>query len=185
MKKHSKLHLSICALVLKIIPIALFVFFINSCKVITIEENERGVIFERFNGGINPDVIYNPGLQIFPMWNRAIIYNIDTLIREDFFHVKSADNIKHEVDINVTYKVVMDRIGYIEMYYGKEFYERIILPDIEKAFSDRISKQPSANISSMNLEAFQNELLETVSMQILKKHVELIALEITKISKVE
>ena len=168
-----------------IIILVLIVLLTNSCTIIEIKENERGVRFEKFNDGLNPDVIYGPGIHLFPIWDRGIIYNIDTVTQDEHFYFSSIDNIPHKINLVLTYKLIPDKIGYLENYIGKNYYDRVITQEIENAISNQLGKQASNSISSIDINKLQLDILETVSKPIRKKYINIISIKIYQIVKSE
>lgn len=158
---------------------------VHSCKMMVIDDNEKGVRFERFNGGLNPDVIYEPGLHIYPLWDRTTVYNIDTVTQEEQLYIKTADGHRYEIDLVLRYQLIPDRIGYLHDQIGSQYYERVIIRELEAAFKARLTEQNSALITADDIDNLQSNILTTTSHPIRKKYVELIALKIKDIAKLE
>ena len=169
----------------RIVTLVLIVSLTNSCRIIKIKENERGVRFERFNGGLNLNTIYGTGLHLFPIWDKGIIYNVDTITQEEHLYLSTIDDIRYEINLVLKYKLVPDRIGYIESSIGKNYYDLVIIQEVENAFSNHLTKQTSNFVSAVDIDKFQSDILETVSKPIRKKYIKMISIKINQISKLE
>lgn len=185
MKKLNGQKVPIIFWVSKVLILAFVISLTSSCRIIEIKENERGVKFEKFNGGLNPDIIYNPGYHVFPIWDRGIIYNIDPVSQNEQLYFSSIDDIRYKINLKLSYRIIPDKIGYLHSEIGANYHESVILKEVEKAISNQLSKQNSNIISSIDTNKLQVEIFQTVSIPILKKHLEITSIEIISISKLE
>lgn len=157
----------------------------NSCTMITIKESERGVKFERFNGGLNPDVIYGSGLHLFSIWDREIIYNIDVITQDEHLYFSTIDDIKFKINLVLKYQLIPDKIGYLENTIGANHYDSVILQEVEYACSNHLAKQSSNFLSTIDIEQLQSDILATVSKPIRKKYIKMVSIKINQILKQE
>ncbi len=52
------------------------VIFLSSSIFLTIDAGERGVLFERFGGGLDKDKVYTPGFVMKAPWNEMFVYDV-------------------------------------------------------------------------------------------------------------
>ena len=64
------------------------VLYLSSEIFITIKAGERGVLYQRFQGGTNFEISYSPGFHIKAPWNDIFVYNV----REQIINEKMGRN---------------------------------------------------------------------------------------------
>lgn len=68
----------------------IFLFLLmTSCSKFEIASNERGVMFKRFDGGIDTSKVYLPGKYRLSNYDRMIVYNVDPQVDENGQRVDS------------------------------------------------------------------------------------------------
>ena len=137
---------------------------------LTIEPGHAGVLFKRFGGGLNKEKIYEQGFHVVAPWNRMFIY--DVRIGEHFekMEVLSKNGLSIIVELSLRYRPVKGELGYLHDEIGKNYLDRIIIPEIRSATREVIGKYLPEELYSTKREAIQDEIFERTEEAIGAKH---------------
>lgn len=109
-----------------ILVIALF----SSSMFVTIQAGEAGVLFRKFSGGLDKDMVYGQGFQLIAPWNDMHVYDIKEQTAEESMDVLDKNGLSISVDVTVRYNPIPGRIGYIHERFGKSYKNTLIIPEI-------------------------------------------------------
>jgi hypothetical protein len=156
--------------------------FLSSCQQVEIKSNERGVIFKRFDGGLNPEKIYPSGTHIISSWDRIIIYNIDSQTGGEKISILSKDGLTFDLDLSYRFRPIPKEIGNLEMEIGKDYYHIIVKPEMRKTIRELFGEfYLSKNIPFLENEVIEKELFERAKDPIRKRFIELESITINEI----
>jgi len=162
------------------LAIALFMV-LTSTTFLTIEPGHKGVLFERFGGGLQKDKTYSQGFQVVAPWNKMFIY--DTRIEEAYekMEVLSKNGLNITVELSFRFRPDPTRIGYLHNEIGKDYLNRIIKPEIRSATREVIGKYLPEELYSTQREAIQDEIFQSTEEEMKKKNLLLDAILIREV----
>ena len=136
----------------------IFLVLFGSSMFVTIESGENGVLFKKFGGGLEKDVIYGQGFHIVAPWNDMFVY--DVKIHETFekMEVLSKNGLSIKIDLSFRYYPVADKIGYLHDEIGRNYLERIIKPEIRSVTREVIGNYLPEELYSTKREAIEDEI---------------------------
>ena len=169
------------ALVMGIVGLIFLVLF-GSSMFVTIESGEKGVIFKKFGGGLEKDVIYGQGFHIIAPWNDMFVY--DVKIHETFekMEVLSKNGLSIKIDLSFRYKPVEDKIGYLHDEIGRNYLERIIKPEIRSVTREVIGNYLPEELYSTKREAIEDEIEALTREKVQGKYLSLDAILIRDVT---
>ncbi len=107
---------------------------------LTIQAGERGVLFQRFTGGLDKENIYSPGFQVVAPWNTMYIYEVREQQISEPLEVLSSNGLTIGTDVTVRIAPQVDKIGELHETFGREYVERLIKPEIRSAVREVIGR---------------------------------------------
>jgi regulator of protease activity HflC (stomatin/prohibitin superfamily) len=93
---------------------------------LTIDAGERGVLFQRFGGGLDKENIYNPGFHVIAPWNEMYRYEVREKQLEEEMEVLSSNGLNIKVDVTVRVNPKYDKIGDLHEKFGKEYLNTLV-----------------------------------------------------------
>lgn len=159
----------------KFIPfiiIGAFLFIIlTSTTFLTIDPGDRGVLFERFSGGVDPTQTYDQGFHVIMPWNKMYIYDVKVNEAFEKMSVLSKNGLNIEIDLSFRYYPKRDSVGYLHNEVGKSYRDKIIIPEIRSATREVIGKYLPEELYSTKREAIQEEIFNMSRIKVSKNHV--------------
>lgn len=148
---------------------------------LTIGVGERGVLFKRFSGGLDKEIVYGQGFKVVAPWNTMSIY--DVRVNEDFedMDVLSKNGLNISVELSYRFQPIADKIGYLHDEIGPDYEERIIKPEIRSATREVIGQYLPEELYSTKREAIQNEIFQKTKEAVEKNFIELDAVLIRSV----
>ena len=137
---------------------------------LTIEPGDRGVLFKRFSGGIDTEMIYDQGFHFIAPWNKMFIY--DVKVNEAFEKMSVLSKNGLNIDIDLSFRYFPDRkaVGQLHNEIGQQYRDKIIIPEIRSATREVIGKYLPEELYSTKREAIQEEILNICRIKIQEKH---------------
>ena len=152
----------------KVVPIAIIAFILfflfivlTNTTFLTIQPGEKGVLFERFSGGIDKENIYGQGFHIIAPWNKMIIYDVRLKENLEKMQALSKNGLTIECELSYWYQPEPDKIGYLHEEIGNKFHDQIIKPEIRSATREVIGKYLPEELYSTKREAIQDEIFQS------------------------
>ena len=136
----------------------IFVVMFGSSMFVTIDSGEKGVLFKKFGGGLEKEVVYGQGFHIIAPWNDMFVY--DVKIHETFekMEVLSKNGLSIKIDLSFRYMPVQEKIGYLHDEIGGDYLERIIKPEIRSVTREVIGNYLPEELYSTKREAIEDEI---------------------------
>ena len=162
--------------------ILMLVIILTSTTFITIPPGEKGIMFKRFDGGIQKDKIYGQGFHVVMPWNDLIVYDVRT--NEDFekMEVLSKNGLTILVELSYRYMPISEKIGYLHDEIGPTYLERILKPEIRSATREVIGRYLPEELYSTKREAIQDEIFTRTGESVGKKYLILDAVLIREVT---
>ena len=169
------------AIIIGIVGFVLLTLF-GSSMFYTIDPGEKGIIFKRFGGGLDKDNIYPQGFHVIAPWNTLHIYDIK--IHEKFvvMEVLSNDGLPIQVDLSFRYMPIKDKIGYLHDEIGRNYLERIIIPEIRSVTREVIGNYLPKELYAQKRELIEDEIYARTKGKVAAKHIFLDAILIKDVT---
>ena len=136
----------------------IFVVMFGSSMFVTIDSGEKGVLFKKFGGGLQKDIVYGQGFHVIAPWNDMFVY--DVKIHETFekMEVLSKNGLSIKIDLSFRYMPIQEKIGYLHDEIGRNYLERIIKPEIRSVTREVIGNYLPEELYSTKREAIEDEI---------------------------
>ena len=160
----------------------IFIVLFGSSMFVTIDSGEKGVLFKKFGGGLEKDVIYGQGFHVIAPWNDMFVY--DVKIHETFekMEVLSKNGLSIKIDLSFRYNPVEEKIGYLHDQIGRDYVERIIKPEIRSVTREVIGNYLPEELYSTKREAIEDEIEELTRVKVEAKYLTLDAILIRDVT---
>jgi regulator of protease activity HflC (stomatin/prohibitin superfamily) len=160
----------------------IFVVMFGSSMFVTIDSGEKGVLFKKFGGGLEKEVVYGQGFHIIAPWNDMFVY--DVKIHETFekMEVLSKNGLSIKIDLSFRYMPVQEKIGYLHDEIGRDYLERIIKPEIRSVTREVIGNYLPEELYSTKREAIEDEIDSLTRKKLMNKYLTLDAILIRDVT---
>jgi regulator of protease activity HflC (stomatin/prohibitin superfamily) len=147
----------------KLISTGVFIFFVliailifSNATFLTIEAGERGVLFQRFSGGLDKENIYSPGFHVIAPWNAMYVYDVREQQIEETMEVLSANGLSISVDVTVRFNPVYGKIGDLHEKFGREYVTSLVRPEVRSSVRKIIGRFSPEELYSTRREEVQH-----------------------------
>jgi hypothetical protein len=147
-------------------------------KEVEIKPNERGVIFKRFEGGVDTTQVYQPGKYKIPDHDRLIIYNIDSQVDQLNHQFNSQDEALLAISLQLEFKPIPDKVALLHYYIGEEYYDLVVKEKVGSVIDTSFSDWPSQKILSNSGMNFNSEIEAKAKKSLATKYIELESLKV-------
>lgn len=98
---------------------------------VTVPPGQHGVMFRQFGGGTVTDRVWGEGLHVLPPWDRLTLY--ESRLQQEKIHIQilSDEGLTLGVTVSIRFRPDHRLLGFLHQDIGPEYYERLILPDVE------------------------------------------------------
>jgi regulator of protease activity HflC (stomatin/prohibitin superfamily) len=147
--------------------IVLLIF--SSSLFVTIGSGELGVKYQPLAGGLDTDDVYSQGLKFKMPWNSMIIFEVRKQENEQSMEVLSSNGLDIQVDVSVRYRPDPEKIGYLYNEVGKNYLNKIIIPELRSATREVIGQYKPEELYSSDRQKIQNKIF-TRTKEVLSKN---------------
>lgn len=163
--------------------ILIIVLVFSNATFLTIDSGERGVLFERFGGGLQKEKIYEPGFHVISPWNTMYLYIVREQTMEDSMDVLSSNGLNIKLDMTVRVNPVPDKIGYLNERFGKDpvYLNLLVRPEMRSSVRKIIGRYQPEELYSTKRDEVQQLILKDLEAILKKNYVELRAVLIRNI----
>ena len=123
-------------------------FILSNSTFLTIHAGEAGVLFKRFSGGLEKDLIYNQGFHVVAPWNTMHVYNVKEQTAEESMRVLDRNGLSMSVDVTVRFNPFQDKIGYVHERFGKAYVQTLVIPEVRSAVRQVMGRYSAEEIYS-------------------------------------
>ena len=148
----------------------IFIVLFGSSMFVTIEPGEKGVLFKKFGGGLDREVVYPQGFHIIAPWNTMFVYDVKFKDTFEKMEVLSKNGLSIKIDLSFRYQPVADQIGYLHDEVGKDYLEKIIKPEIRSVTREVIGNYLPEELYSTKREAIEDEIYDSTKKKIESKY---------------
>lgn len=162
--------------------VLLLIIIFSSRIFVSISPGERGVLYQPLAGGLDPsDTPYQQGLHIIAPWNRMIVYDVRKHENEQKLDVLSSNGLDIGLDLSTRYRVVPDSIGYLHNEIGKDYKNRIIVPEVRSATRQVIGQYTPEELYASERNEIQGKIHRMLDKSVDNNYLDLDALLIRSI----
>ena len=164
----------ISAAIFGFIVLLILIIFSNA-TFLTIDADERGVLFRRFGGGLDKEKIYTPGFHVIAPWNKVYLFDIKDQKLEETMKVLSSDGLNINVDITVRVRPAFSKIGDILETFGEgqEYLERLVRPEVRSSVRQVLGQFTPEELYSTRRDEVQGLIQEDLEATLQRNFVEL------------
>ncbi|MCB9082016.1 MAG: prohibitin family protein [Lewinellaceae bacterium] len=141
------------------------ILIFSNATFLTIDAGERGVLFQRFAGGLDKENIYGPGFHVLAPWNTMYLYDVREQQLEEEMDVLSSNGLNISVDVTVRVNPRFDKIGFLHETFGKDYLNSLVRPEVRSSVRKIIGRYTPEELYSTKREEVQQltqKDLETV-----------------------
>jgi regulator of protease activity HflC (stomatin/prohibitin superfamily) len=160
----------------------IFLVLFGSSMFYTIEPGEKGVLFEKFSGGLDKETIYGQGFHIIAPWNTMHVYDVKVQETFEKMEVLSKNGLSIRIDLSFRYNPFIDKIGFLHDEIGRDYLERIIKPEIRSVTREVIGNYLPEELYSTKREAIEDEIESLTRIKVEAKYLFLDAILIRDVT---
>ncbi len=147
----------------------------------TINTGERGVMFRKFQGGLDTEHVYGQGFHIKWPWDDIFIYNVQIQESRTTMEVLSKNGLTIKAELSYRYQPLEERVGFLHNNIGPNYHEKIIIPRIRSATREVIGKYLPDELYSTKRESIQEEIEQRAALALAENDLNLDAVLIRDI----
>lgn len=147
----------------------------------TVNAGEKGIIFRKFQGGLDKENIYGQGFHVKWPWDKVYIYDVRIKESVSTMQVLSKNGLTIKAELSYRYKPVDEKVGYLHDEIGPGYHDQIIVPEIRSATREVIGKYLPEELYSSKRESIQDEIFQRTSVGLSEKNLILDAVLIREV----
>ena len=139
----------------KFLPYVVIVFVVlvlglilSNSTFLTIEAGESGVLFKRFGGGLEKEIVYGQGFHVVAPWNTMYIYNVKEQTAEESMTVLDRNGLTVKADVTLRFNPYQQKIGYVHERFGKSYVQTLVIPEVRSAVRQVMGRYSAEEIYS-------------------------------------
>ncbi|RMF00654.1 MAG: prohibitin family protein [Bacteroidetes bacterium] len=160
------------ATVIGFFVLILLVIF-SSATFLTIDPGERGVLFRRFSGGIDKEVVYPPGFHVIAPWNIMYVYEVREQQIEEALEVLSSNGLNIKVDVTVRVHPNYQEVGLLHEKFGRNYVTSLIKPEVRSAVRKVIGQFTPEELYSTKRDEVQTLIHDDLMKTLGDNHIQL------------
>lgn len=176
MKQNKLASLAVIAVISLIVIISL-----SNSIFLTIDAGEKGVLFERFSGGLDKDRIYSSGFHVIAPWNTMYRYDVRERQMEEKMTVLSNNGLNITIDMTVRVNPVHTEIGYLHEKFGDGYTESLVRAEVRSSARKIFGRFGPEELYSTKRDEVQTMIEEDLGETLKKNYIDLKAVLIRDI----
>lgn len=164
-----------------LIAIVVLLLILIMKTAVTIDAGSAGVLYKRFDGGVDTSTTYGEGFHIVAPWNNMVIYEVREQSVKEELPVLSVDGLLIEVEVTVQHKLIYKKLGLLHKQIGQDYYNNKVKPAINSVARSIVGKYTADELYSSKKDAIQNEIEIEARKQLSKVYIDLIFVLVEKI----
>lgn len=149
------------------------VISLSSSIFLTIDAGERGVLFERFGGGLDKETIYSPGFHVIAPWNTMYRYEVREQQLEESMTVLSNDGLDIELDVTIRVNPVYNKIGDLHEKFGRDYMTSLVRPEVRSSVRKIIGRYKPEELYSSKRDEVQQLIQSDLAKSLEMNYIEL------------
>ena len=150
-----------------------FVLILSNATFLTIEAGERGVLFQRFGGGLDKENIYTPGFHIVAPWNTMFVYDVREKQLEEEMQVLSSNGLNINVDVTVRVNPHYEKIGDLHEKFGTDFMNSLVRPEVRASVRKIVGRFTPEELYSTKRDEVQEMIQADLEENLTKNFIDL------------
>lgn len=138
------------------------IYVFNNIFVI-LEPGERGILFRKYTSGLDRENVLVPGLNIVAPWNDVYVYEVRENKVEERMDVIDNNGLTITVDVSVRYHPVYTRIAYLHENFGKDYQEKLIIPEVRSTVRRVMGRYTAEEIYSRKRAEVEQAIVDETS----------------------
>lgn len=147
----------------------------------TVNSGEKGIIFRKFQGGLDKENIYGQGFHVKWPWDKVFIYDVRIKESVSTMQVLSKNGLTIKAELSYRFKPVESKVGYLHDQIGPDYHDQIIVPEIRSATREVIGKYLPEELYSSKRESIQDEIFQRTMVGMQEKNLLLDAVLIREV----
>jgi len=139
--------------------VVVFGLILSNSTFLTIEAGESGVLFKRFAGGLEKEVVYGQGFHVVAPWNTMYIYNVKEQTAEETMRVLDKQGLSLTVDVTVRFNPYQDKIGWVHERFGKAYVQTLVIPEVRSAVRQVMGRYSAEEIYSTKRNEVESKII--------------------------
>lgn len=140
---------------------------------VTIQSGEAGVLYERFNGGVNTEDVLAEGFHIVAPWNTVFVYEARQQEAFEKMAVLSSNGLEIALDISLWFKPSLSELGLLHKTKGENYLDRIVKPAARSATRSVVGRYTPEQIYSSKRDVIQEEIYAETKIILDKQFIQL------------
>ncbi len=140
---------------------------------VTIQSGEAGVLYERFNNGVNTEESLNEGFHLVAPWNKVFVYEVRQQEVFEKMAVLSSNGLEIALDISLWYKPSIANLGFLHKEKGENYLDRVVKPAARSATRSVVGRYTPEQIYSSKRDVIQEEIFAETKKILDKQFVQL------------
>ncbi len=144
--------------------VLIFGLILSNSTFLTIKPGETGVLFKKFSGGLDKDVIYGQGFHVVAPWNTMYIYNVKEQTAEEKMNVLDKNGLSIAVDVTVRFNPFANKIGYVHERFGKSYIQTLVVPEVRSAVRQVMGRYSAEEIYSTKRQEVETNIINEAEL---------------------
>ncbi len=136
----------------------LFVYLIPSIFY-SVLPGEAAVVWFRFFGGTDINLVKGEGLRAKFPWDQAYIYDTRLQEKRQTFDVLTSDGLKVEMEISIRFRLHKTGLGALHKFIGPNYVEVLIFPEVGALARELVTEYRPADLYSQQRGVLQDRML--------------------------
>ena len=141
----------------------IFIIALSSSIFLTITPGEAGVLFKKFSGGLDKEVVYGQGFHVIAPWNTMYVYNVKEQTTEEGMDVLDKNGLSIKVDVSVRFNPIPNRVGYVQETFGTGYITVLVIPEVRSAVRNVMGFFTAEEIYSTKRSEVEQRIIEEAS----------------------
>jgi regulator of protease activity HflC (stomatin/prohibitin superfamily) len=108
-----------------------FIVYFASHMLRVVEAGHGGIMWRRFDGGVETGRVYMEGLQVVPPWDVFTIYDLRVQEEEAEFEVITRGGLALKVIVSIRYHPRVEFLGQLHQQIGPDYLNKVVKPEIQ------------------------------------------------------
>jgi len=162
----------IAPIAIVVAAVILIIVFWSSIT-ITIEAGNAGVLYKRFDNGVDTTKTYGEGFHFIMPWNIMIVYNARQQEIAEEMNVLSSNGLEIKADVSAWYRPKYSKVAALHQRIGKDYLRVVVIPALRSSARSVIGRYTPEQIYSTKRDAIQDEIYEETVTVLDERYVEL------------
>ncbi|WP_299005924.1 prohibitin family protein [uncultured Shewanella sp.] len=147
---------------LSLLTIGLLALIIVPVVLLPIPSGHMGVLWKRFDGGVQLDQVFPEGTVLVLPWDELTTYSTRFQVFEENVEAVSSEGLKMTLDVMVRYRPIRAKLPYLHKLVGQEYASRLVFPELASSSRQIVSQHPVEDTYSLKREQVQNEIFASI-----------------------